>query len=81
MAQAEYRSAGSTPWTSTTGRFPRAEPLWLYQVKADWPVARCVVVDNKTKGKRVYGPPEAEGKYQTSVLFPLAYISDYIYIG
>jgi len=22
------------------------------------------VVDNRTKGKRAYGPPEAEGKYQ-----------------
>lgn len=39
-------------------------PLWLYVVKADRPVARCVVVDNRTKGTRVYGPPEAAGKYQ-----------------
>jgi hypothetical protein len=39
-------------------------PLWLYVVKADRPVARCIVVDNRTKGKRVYGPPEAAGKYQ-----------------
>lgn len=38
-------------------------PLWLYVVKADRPVARCVVVDNRTKGKRLYGPPEAAGKY------------------
>lgn len=39
-------------------------PLWLYVVKSNGPVARCVVVDNRTKGKRVYGPPEAAGKYQ-----------------
>lgn len=39
-------------------------PLWLYTVKAERPVARCIVVDNRTKGKRVYGPPEAAGKYQ-----------------
>ncbi|MBI5717030.1 MAG: hypothetical protein HZC37_05000 [Burkholderiales bacterium] len=38
--------------------------LWLYMVKGNWPVARCVVVDNRTKGKRVYGPPEAASKYQ-----------------
>lgn len=38
-------------------------PLWLHVVKASRPVARCVVVDNRTKGKRVYGPPEAAGKY------------------
>ena len=40
------------------------EPLWLYYLKSSWPVARCVVVDNRTKGKKAYGPPEAEGKYQ-----------------
>lgn len=38
-------------------------PLWLHVVKASRPVARCVVVDNRTQGKRVYGPPEAAGKY------------------
>ena len=40
------------------------EPLWLYYLKSNWPVAPCVVVDNKTKGVRKYGPSEAEGKYQ-----------------
>lgn len=44
-------------------------PLWLYVVKADRPVARCIVVDNRgissnSTGKRVYAPPEAAGKYQ-----------------
>lgn len=38
--------------------------LWLAVVKADRPVARCVVVENRTKSKRVYGPPEAAGKYR-----------------
>ena len=44
------------------------EPLWLYYLKASWPVARCVVVDRRsadgTNHQRKYGPPEAEGKYQ-----------------
>jgi hypothetical protein len=44
--------------------FVGGRPLWLYVVKASRPVARCVVVDNRTKSKRVYGPPEAAGKGQ-----------------
>jgi len=56
------------------------EPLWLYYVKSSWPVARCVVVDNRTKGIRVYAPPEAEGKYQVvwvEELLPDKYGSPY----
>ena len=56
------------------------EPLWLYYVKSTWPVARCVVVDNRTKGKRVYAPPESEGKYQVvwvEELLPDKYGSPY----
>lgn len=44
--------------------FVGGRPLWLYVVKLNGAAARCVVVDNRTKGKRVYGPPEAAGKYQ-----------------
>ncbi len=47
-------------------RFVGGVPLWLYVVKADRPVARCIVVDNRSSGstgKRVYAPPEAAGKY------------------
>jgi hypothetical protein len=44
------------------------EPLWLYYVKSDWPVARCIVVDSRksdgTDHVRVYAPPEAAGQYQ-----------------
>jgi hypothetical protein len=44
------------------------EPLWLYYMKAGWPVARCIVVDRRSSGGanhvRMYAPPEAEGKYQ-----------------
>lgn len=44
--------------------FVGGRPLWLYTVKADRPVARCVVVINRTKDKLEYGPPQAAGKYQ-----------------
>lgn len=44
------------------------EPLWLYHMKSDWPVARCIVVDaRKADGSnhvRMYAPPEAAGQYQ-----------------
>lgn len=39
-------------------------PLWLYVANADSPAVRCIVVDNRTDQLRVYGPPEAAGKYR-----------------
>lgn len=39
-------------------------PLWLYAVNGDSPAVRCIVVDNRTDQLRVYGPPEAAGRYR-----------------
>jgi len=43
-------------------------PLWLYYMKSDWPVARCIVVDAReadgSNHVRMYAPPEAAGQYQ-----------------
>ncbi len=41
------------------------EPLWLYYIKSDWPVVRCIAVYQRNGTSKVvkYGPPEAAGQY------------------